>query len=74
MKMARGMFVFRIVAATDVATRQAHAQMDPGVACFQTLFAPVGIGFASDDLMEMGAIMIHTDSLHESSGYRACTR
>jgi hypothetical protein len=64
--MARGMFVFRIVAATDVATRQAHAQVHPGVAHLQAFFAAVGIGVARRDLVEMGAIMFHADSLLES--------
>jgi len=60
--MARGMFVFRIVAAADVATRQAHAQMDPGVARLQAFFAAVGVALAGHDLVEMGAVVVHIDS------------
>jgi hypothetical protein len=71
--MARGMPVFRVVATANVAARHADAQVHPGVACFQALYAPVGIGFARHDLMEMRAIMIHTVSLHVGGGYRACT-
>src|SRR5262245_25802910 len=36
-----GVLVDRAVAATDVATRQAHAQMDPGITGLQALLTPV---------------------------------
>lgn len=73
-KMARGMPVLRVVATADVATRQTHAQVYPRVPHLQALFATVGIGVAGHDLVEMGAIMIHTESLHESGGWPGGTR
>jgi hypothetical protein len=43
-KMLCGVFVFRTIAAADVAAGKAQAQVDPVVAHFQALFAAVGAG------------------------------
>jgi hypothetical protein len=42
-EMLGGVLVFGGVAAADVAALHAQAQMDPGVAHFQTLFAALGV-------------------------------
>jgi hypothetical protein len=53
-KMFGRMLVFRRIAATDVATTQAQAQVDPGVAHLQAFFAPMGVRFYVMDLIEVG--------------------
>lgn len=43
-KMFCGVFVFRTIAAADVAAGEAQAQVDPVVADFQAILAAVGAG------------------------------
>src|SRR5205823_5183054 len=60
MEVARGVLVLRIVAAADVAARQAHPQVDPRVARFQAFLAAVGVaGARSVDLMKVRAVPGH---------------
>ncbi len=60
MKMLRGVFVLGGVAATDMSTAQAQAQMHPTIAHLQTLFAAPGLWLNALDLIEMCAIFGHT--------------
>jgi hypothetical protein len=55
MKVFGGVFVFRIVATTHVSADQAHSQMDPVVADFQTIFATACAGLNLADLSQMCA-------------------
>src|SRR3989442_194521 len=69
-KVLRGVFVLRRSAAPDVATGEAHSQMDPAVLHFQTLFAASGARLDVADLVEMGAGLLGHD--HTSLRY-SCT-
>ena len=44
-KVLGGMLVFGGIAATDMAALQTEPKMDPGISCFQALFATMGFGF-----------------------------
>ncbi len=54
MKMLCGMFSRRRIAAANVAAKQAHPQMNPVLARFQTLFAAVSMRLYIVNLIEMG--------------------
>ena len=56
MKVFRGVFVWRRVAAADMAARQAEAQMDPRGADAQTVFTAVGAGCHVSDFIQMRAV------------------
>jgi len=53
-KVFRGMFVFRRVAATDVTASEAFPQMDPGIAHLQTLLAALAAWFYWPDFSQVG--------------------
>ena len=55
MEVFRRMFSDRGVATADVTTLQAHAQVNPGHAKLQTLFASSRVRFHIPDEPEMGA-------------------
>jgi hypothetical protein len=44
-EVGAGMAVFGGVAAADMSTFRAHAQVDPGVSSFQAVFAALAAGF-----------------------------
>jgi hypothetical protein len=54
-KVLGGVLVLGRVAAPYVAAGEAPAQMDPGVAHFETLFATRGAGFDSMDIFQVSA-------------------
>src|SRR5712692_5371534 len=54
-KVLRGVFVLRGIAAADVATGEAHSQMDPAVLHSQTLFAAGSARLDVSDLIEVCA-------------------
>jgi hypothetical protein len=56
MKMFGGVFVFGGIAAADVAALEAQAQVDPGVAHFQALFAAAGVGLDGAYFRKMLAV------------------
>jgi len=62
MKMFCGVFVFRGVAAADVAAAQAQAQVHPTVAHLQALFAALGLWFNAFDLIEVRTVIGHNSS------------
>ena len=59
MEMLCRMLVFRRVAAADVPTNKALAQMYPGVASFQAVLAAVCAGCDLSYLIKMGALLCH---------------
>ena len=58
-EMLRRMFVFGGVATCNVATNEAHAQMDPFVTDFYAVLTYVSLGFPKFDLIEMAAFLRH---------------
>src|SRR5579864_7020893 len=54
-KVLGGVSVLRVVAAADVAAREAEAEMDPGVAHLQALLAAIAAGGNILNLIEMRA-------------------
>jgi hypothetical protein len=52
-KMLGGVFVLGRIAASDVAAREAHAQMDPLVSHLQAFFAAVGTGLYVLDFFDV---------------------
>jgi len=58
-KMFCCMPVWRLIAATNMATGAADPQMQPGVTRFQTFFAPQGAGNNVTDCREMFAKYRH---------------
>jgi hypothetical protein len=54
MKMFGGVFVWRRVAATDVAAGHANPQVQPGATDAQAIFTSLGAGRDFFDLIEMG--------------------
>jgi hypothetical protein len=61
-KMFGGVLVFRGIAAAHVSARQAHAQVDPGVAGFQAFLAAARMRLHVVDLAQVSA------SCHKISG------
>jgi len=59
-KVFRGVFVLRGVAAADVAAGETQAQMEPSVAHLEALFAAFGLGLDALDLIEMRASFGHS--------------
>ena len=59
MKMFGGVLVRRRVAAADVATYHAQAQMHPGAADAQTVFTSIGAGRDFFDLIEVCTFVGH---------------
>jgi hypothetical protein len=61
LKVASGVFVLRIVAASDVATSETHAQVDPGIADPQAVLAAVERARAHvANLVQMAARSAHS--------------
>jgi hypothetical protein len=58
-KMFCGVLVFRGVATAHVAAAQTQAQMNPGVAHLEALFAAFGVWFDALDLIEVRATLSH---------------
>ena len=58
-EMLGRMLVFRRVAAADVSTNEALAQMYPGVASFQTILAAICTGRNLSYLIKMGTRLCH---------------
>jgi hypothetical protein len=58
-KMFCGVSIWRLIATTDMATAAADPQMQPGVAQFQTFFAPQGARNNVTDCREMFAKYRH---------------
>jgi hypothetical protein len=58
-KMLRGMFVLRRIAAAHVAAGYAQPQVDPGVTKFYALFADADIGVGDFDLIQVFAFLCH---------------
>jgi hypothetical protein len=54
-KMFGGVFILGRIAATHVAASHAQAQMNPGVASLDAVFADVRVGGGDFDLVEMFA-------------------
>jgi hypothetical protein len=52
-----GMLVLRGIAATDVSADHAHAEMNPGVAHLQALFANMRVGVVEFDFIQMVAFL-----------------
>jgi hypothetical protein len=59
MKVLGGMFVLRGIAASHVAAYHAHAQVDPGVAHLDAIFADVGLSGGEFDLIQVLAFLGH---------------
>jgi hypothetical protein len=55
MKVFGGVSVLGGIAAADVPTTQAQAQVDPGIAHFEAVFASAGVGFDVTNLIGVGA-------------------
>ncbi len=68
LKMLCGVFVFRRVAAADVATAQAQPQMHPTVAHLQAFFAALGLWFNGFNLIEVRTVIGHNSSPEELYG------
>ena len=66
-EVSRGVLVHGRIAAADVPTLHAHAQVNPGVAHLYALRADVGVGAGELDLVEVMAFRGHCD-LRESLG------
>jgi len=57
--MLCGVFVFRRVAAADVAAAQAQAEMHPVVAHLEAFFAALGFGLDATNLIDVGTFFGH---------------
>jgi hypothetical protein len=55
MKVFGGVFVLGGIATADMPAAQAQAQMDPGVAHLETLFASADVGLDVTNLIGVGA-------------------
>jgi hypothetical protein len=62
MKVLGGVLVFGGITATHVSAFSAHAQVDPGVAGFDAVFADVGISAGEFHLCEVRALSGHKTS------------
>jgi hypothetical protein len=58
-KMLGGVFVLGGIAASDVAAREAHSQVDPLVTHFQAFLASVGAGFHIFDFFDVRTSFQH---------------
>ena len=59
MEVLGSVLVLGTVAAADVAAVQTHAQMNPSVAGFQTLFTARGVGPDVANRIEVHALLSH---------------
>ncbi len=55
-----GMFVHRVITASDLTTGHTHAQVYPGISHLQALFTALRIGGYTLDRVPMAAIFVHT--------------
>jgi len=62
----RGMFVFRRIAAANVAAAEALSQMDPGIAHLQAFFAASAARFHLSDFSQVGTDCGRTRHLDSS--------
>ena len=62
MEMFCGVPIFRRIATADLSADEAHAEVDPFVACFRALFTDVLVGFSDFDLIEVGTWLCHVFS------------
>ena len=67
MEMLGGVLILRIVAAADMPTFEADAQVHPGVADFQAILAPVGARCDLPYLVKMTTLFCHCARLPFSS-------
>jgi hypothetical protein len=65
MEVFSRMLVLRRVAAANVAAFQAHAQVDPRVTDFYTVFTNVLVSARNHDLIEMCTVRCHFSSVAE---------
>jgi len=72
-KMRRGMPTPRRVAAADVPTDQAHSELNPRPAQFQTFLTPIGVGLDRSYLVKMRTLISHS-ILPESSSSTIATQ
>jgi hypothetical protein len=56
-EMLGRVFILRRVATGGISADEAHAQVNPGVAGFDAIFADMFIGFSYFDLIEMGTFL-----------------
>jgi hypothetical protein len=62
MEVFCGVPIFRRIATADLPADEAHAEVDPFVACFRALFTDVLVGFSDFDLIEVGTWLCHVFS------------
>ena len=62
MEMFCGVPIFRRIATADLSADEAHAEVDPFVACFRALFTDVLVGSSDFDLIEVGTWLCHVFS------------
>ena len=65
-KMLGGVFIFRGIAAADVAAGETQPEVDPSVAHFQAFLAAVGVRLHAVSLVEVRAFL-HALSLPQLS-------
>jgi hypothetical protein len=58
-KVLGGVLILGRVTTPDIPADQAHAQVNPGVAGLNAVFANVFIGLSYFDLIEVGALFRH---------------
>jgi hypothetical protein len=61
LEVLRGVFVFGRIAAADVTALQTHAEMYPCVTRLYAVLADILIGASELDLIEMSAVIAHTN-------------
>jgi hypothetical protein len=67
MEVGAGVAVWRGVAATDVATLEAHAQVDPLAADFEAIFAALAARlYLLDVFLNVRALISHRSNLQHS--------
>jgi hypothetical protein len=64
-KMFGGVLVFRRIAAADVSALHAKAEVDPGIAHLQALFATLRFRVHVMDVIEVGAFRCHVCLRHK---------
>jgi hypothetical protein len=62
MEVFCGVPIFRRIATTDLSADEAHAEVDPFVACFGAFFTHMLVGFSDFDLIEVGTWLCHVFS------------
>jgi hypothetical protein len=62
-KMFRGVFVLRRIAATNMATAQTKAKVNPTVTHLQAFFATLGLRLHALNLIQVGTVFRHVGLL-----------